>query len=184
MLFKTVGLTSAFALCAAVPSLGEPVFPVSPRSRRPRTCGGRGHRAHHQCRDHIGIRGRDTLVYTTARGRFWGWWISPTRNLRSRWATIDVVRERADDSGVRGRMIFAGVNTSESVCGTFGKVVTVDPARSVVGGMRYRRAAGSVGEGPGWVVLAIAVEMSATEEVNDGAIPQMPAGYWVKLPIK
>jgi hypothetical protein len=32
--------------------------------------------------------------------------------------------------------------------------------------------------------LAIAIENERDEKLNDGKIPQMPAGYVVKLPVK
>lgn len=84
-----------------------------------------------------------------------------------------------------GGMIFAGVNTSESFTAPSGKVVTVDPAtRAVVAECDIGGQPDSVAKAKDGSFLAIAVENERDEEVNDAALPQMPAGYVVKLPIK
>lgn len=33
-------------------------------------------------------------------------------------------------------------------------------------------------------MIAVAIENERDEEVNDGALPQMPAGFVVRLPLK
>ena len=84
-----------------------------------------------------------------------------------------------------GAMIFAGVNTSESLAAPSGKVVTVDPAtKAVVAECDIGGQPDSVARAKDGSFLAIAVENERDEELNDGALPQMPAGYVVKLPIK
>ncbi|MGL4239246.1 esterase-like activity of phytase family protein [Tabrizicola sp.] len=84
-----------------------------------------------------------------------------------------------------GGMIFAGVNTSESFTAPSGKVAAVDPAtKAVVAECDIGGQPDSVAKAKDGSFLAIAVENERDEEVNDGVIPQMPAGYVVKLPIK
>jgi hypothetical protein len=83
-----------------------------------------------------------------------------------------------------GGLIFAGVNTSESFVAPSGKVVTVDPAtKAVVAECDIGGQPDAVARAKDGSFLAVAVENERDEEVNDGAIPQMPAGYVVKLPI-
>jgi hypothetical protein len=83
-----------------------------------------------------------------------------------------------------GGMIFAGVNTSESFTAPSGKLVTVDPAsKAVVAECDIGGQPDAVARAKDGSFLAIAVENERDEEVNDGAIPQMPAGYVVKLPV-
>jgi Esterase-like activity of phytase len=83
-----------------------------------------------------------------------------------------------------GGMIFAGVNTSESFTAPSGKVVTVDPAtKAVVAECDIGGQPDAVARAKDGSFLAVAVENERDEDVNDGAIPQMPAGFVVKLPI-
>ena len=83
-----------------------------------------------------------------------------------------------------GGMIFAGVNTSESFTNPSGKVVTVDPAtRAVVAECDIGGQPDAVARAKDGSFLAVAVENERDEDLNDGAIPQMPAGFVVKLPV-
>ena len=83
-----------------------------------------------------------------------------------------------------GGMIFAGVNTSESFTAPSGKLVTIDPAtKAVVAECDIGGQPDAVAKAPDGSFLAVAIENERDEDVNDGAIPQMPAGFVVKLPI-
>lgn len=85
---------------------------------------------------------------------------------------------------VIGSRAFAGVNTSESFTNPSGKLVMVDldqrkvAAECDIGGQPDAVARAADGS-----FIAIAVENERDEDVNDGAIPQMPAGYVVKVPV-
>ena len=80
---------------------------------------------------------------------------------------------------------FAAVNTSADFVNTSGKLVTVDLAtRKVVAECELGGQPDSVAAAPDHSFLAIAIENERDEELNDGALPQMPAGYLVKLPMK
>ena len=86
---------------------------------------------------------------------------------------------------VIGPMAFAGVNTSESKTNPSGKLVTVDiAARKVVAECDLGGQPDSVAKAPDGSFLAVAIENERDEEVNDGDLPQMPAGFLVKLPVK
>ena len=80
---------------------------------------------------------------------------------------------------------FVGVNTSESFTNPSGKLVTVDLAtKAVVAECALGGQPDSVALAPDASFLAVAIENERDEEANDGALPQMPAGYLVKLPLK
>ncbi len=84
-----------------------------------------------------------------------------------------------------GGFAFSGVNTSESKAAPSGKLVTVDMAtKAVVAECDLGGQPDSVAKAPDGSFLAIAIENERDEEVNDGALPQMPAGFVVKLPLK
>ena len=86
---------------------------------------------------------------------------------------------------VIGSMAFAGVNTSESYTAPSGKLVTLDIAgRKIVAECGLGGQPDSVAKAPDGSFLAVAIENERDEEVNDGELPQMPAGYLVKLPVK
>ncbi|WP_191058085.1 esterase-like activity of phytase family protein [Geminicoccus harenae] len=77
-----------------------------------------------------------------------------------------------------GRVALVGVNTSESYTAPSGHVAVVDLAsrevlaRCDVGGQPDSVAASRDGR-----FLAVAIENERDEEVNDGTIPQLPAGH-------
>ena len=81
-------------------------------------------------------------------------------------------------------MIFVGVNTSESYVAPSGKLVTVDPeTKAITAECDIGGQPDSVAKSPDGSFLAIAVENERDEDVNDAAIPQMPAGYVVKIAV-
>ena len=84
-----------------------------------------------------------------------------------------------------GDKIVVGVNTSESYTNPSGKLVTVDMAtRSVVAECDLGGQPDSVAKAPDGSFVAVAVENERDEDVNDGAIPQAPAGFVVKVALK
>lgn len=81
-----------------------------------------------------------------------------------------------------GSKIVVGVNTSENFTNPSGKLVVVDVAsRMVEAECDIGGQPDSVAKSPDGSFVAIAVENERDEEVNDGAIPQMPAGFVVKI---
>lgn len=84
-----------------------------------------------------------------------------------------------------GKTAFVAVNTSADYVNTSGALVTLDmagateTARCELGGQPDSVARAKDGS-----FLAIAIENERDEELNDGDLPQMPAGYLVKLPLK
>lgn len=79
---------------------------------------------------------------------------------------------------VLGGTAFVAVNTSESFANPSGKLVLVDMAgRKVVSECQLPGQPDSVAANAG--VLAIAIENERDEKLNDGALPQLPAGALV-----
>ena len=83
-----------------------------------------------------------------------------------------------------GGQAFVAVNTSDSKANPSGKMVTVDLAtKAVVGECDLGGQPDSVARAKDGSFLAIAIENERDEDLNDGALPQMPAGFVVKLPV-
>jgi hypothetical protein len=83
---------------------------------------------------------------------------------------------------VVGSRAYVAVNTSESFTRPSGKLVVVDLAdRTIVGECELPGQPDSVSANGG--VMAIAIENERDESVNDGALPQMPAGSLVVAPL-
>ncbi len=85
---------------------------------------------------------------------------------------------------VAGGKVLAGVNTSKSKAEPSGKLLAIDIASKAIettcdlGGQPDSVALSKDGK-----FLAIAIENERDEEVNDGAIPQMPGGNLKIVPI-
>lgn len=96
---------------------------------------------------------------------------------------VDIGGEPTTAQIIGGR-VYVGVNTSESFATPSGKLVTVDLAtRAVVAECDLGGQPDSVAKAKDGSFLAIAIENERDEDVNDGALPQMPVGYLVKLPV-
>ncbi len=86
---------------------------------------------------------------------------------------------------VIGARAFAAVNTSDSYAEPSGKLVTIDmAARTILSECDLGGQPDSVARATDGSFLAIAIENERDEDLNDGQIPQMPAGYVVKLPVR
>lgn len=185
MLSKTLGLTSVLAIAAAAPALAEPVFNRVASFATPGNMA-EGEDPARETSAEIISASEDgmVLVYTDSPLGVVGLVDVTDPKAPKPMGNIDVGGEPTTAVFVGG-MILAGVNTSESFTAPSGKVVTVDPAtKAVVAECDIGGQPDSVAKAKDGSFLAIAVENERDEEVNDGAIPQMPAGYVVKLPIK
>ncbi|MBB3948312.1 hypothetical protein GGQ73_004293 [Rhizobium skierniewicense] len=84
-----------------------------------------------------------------------------------------------------GSKVLAGVNTSESFTKPSGKLVTVDIAtKTIEASCDLGGQPDSVAVSPDKSFVAIAIENERDEKVNDGALPQMPAGFLVTVGLK
>lgn len=86
---------------------------------------------------------------------------------------------------VLNEMAFVGVNTSQSFTAPSGVLRSVDlKTKTVTANCDLGGQPDSVALSPKGDMIAIAIENERDEEVNDGALPQMPAGFVVRLPIR
>lgn len=182
---KTLGLTAALMLSTALPALAEPVFNRIASFATPANMAG-GEDQSRETSAEIISASEDgmMLVYTDSPLGVIGLIDIADPKAPKPLGNIPMGGEPTTAVFVGG-MIFAGVNTSESFANPSGKVVTVDPAtKAVVAECDIGGQPDSVARAKDGSFLAVAVENERDEEVNDGTIPQMPAGYVVKLPIK
>lgn len=86
---------------------------------------------------------------------------------------------------ISGNMAFVGVNTSASFTEPSGVLRSVDLAsHQVVANCDLGGQPDSVALSPKGDIIAVAIENERDEDMNDGALPQMPAGFVVRLPLK
>jgi len=185
MTVKALGLTSVLAISTAFPALADPVFNRVASFPTPLNMA-TGEDLARETSAEIISASEDgmVLVYTDSPLGVVGLVDIADPSAPKPLGNIDVGGEPTTAVFV-GAMIFAGVNTSESFANPSGKVVTVDPAtKAVVAECDIGGQPDSVARAKDGSFLAIAVENERDEELNDGALPQMPAGYVVKLPLK
>ncbi|WP_295043089.1 esterase-like activity of phytase family protein [uncultured Paracoccus sp.] len=83
-----------------------------------------------------------------------------------------------------GDRVFVGVNTSDSKAQPSGRLAVADLAsRAEVASCDLGGQPDSVAVAPDGSFLAVAIENERDEDVNDGAMPQAPAGFVVILPL-
>ncbi len=86
--------------------------------------------------------------------------------------------------GIIGGVGYAGVNTSESYVAPSGHVAVIDiPAQQVVATCDVGGQPDSVAVSPDGTFVAVAIENERDEDLNDGVIPQLPAGTLAVLEI-
>ena len=185
MPLKTLGLTSVLALSTAFPALAEMNFnriasfavPDNMAVGEDRT---RGSSAEIITASEDGM----TLIYTDSPLGVIGMVDITDPSAPKPLGNIAMGGEPTT-AQVIGGLAFVGVNTSESFTNPAGKLVTVDLAtRAVVAECDLGGQPDSVARAKDGSFLAVAVENERDEDVNDGALPQMPAGFVVKLPVK
>ncbi|MBO9448016.1 esterase-like activity of phytase family protein [Ruegeria sp. R14_0] len=87
--------------------------------------------------------------------------------------------------GIVGATAFVGVNTSESYTAPSGKLISVDIAgKAETGACDLGGQPDSVAIAPDGSFVAVAIENERDEDLNDGVIPQLPAGSLAMVPLK
>lgn len=85
---------------------------------------------------------------------------------------------------VLGQTAFVGVNTSESFTNPSGRLATLDiPSKTETASCELGGQPDSVKVAKDGSFVAVAIENERDEEVNDGALPQLPAGFVAILPL-
>ncbi len=182
---RILGVTSVLALCAALPALAEPTFNRIATFATPDNMAEGEDRMRPTSAEIISATEDGmTLIYTDSPLGVIGLIDIADPKAPKALGNIAMGGEPTTAKDVAGK-IYVGVNTSESKANPSGKLVTVDLAtKAVVAECDLGGQPDSVAAAKDGSFLAIAIENERDEEVNDGEIPQMPAGYLVKLPVK
>ncbi len=86
---------------------------------------------------------------------------------------------------VSGQTAFAAINTSLSYTETSGTIISIDVAsRSITSSCELAGQPDAVAVNNDGSILAIAIENERDEDLNDGLIPQMPAGHVILMTIE
>lgn len=179
-----VCLTSALALAAAMPAQAEMVFNRVSSFATPENMAEGEDRARPTSAEIITVtEDGNTLIYSDSPLGVIGLVDITDPAAPKPLGNIDMGGEPTT-TVVDGGMAFAGVNTSESLANPSGKLVTLDiAAKKIVAECDLGGQPDSVAKAPDGSFIAVAIENERDEEVNDGDLPQMPAGYLVKLPV-
>lgn len=177
--------TSALALVAASPALSEPVFNrVSSFATPQNMASGEDQMRPTSAEIITATEDGMTLIYTDSPLGGIGLIDITDPKAPKPLGNIAMGGEPTTAQEIGGK-VFVGVDTSESFTNPSGKLVTVDLAsKAVTAECDLGGQPDSVARAKDGSFVAIAIENERDEEVNDGAIPQMPAGFVVKLPVK
>ncbi|WP_433794076.1 esterase-like activity of phytase family protein [Actinoplanes sp. CA-252034] len=118
-----------------------------------------------------------TVVYTDSPGRRLGFVDISNPSAPKPAGTLAVGGEPTSVAHL-GRLLLAGVNTRTSFTEPSGKLVVIDSAsRAVKREIDLGGQPDSVAVAPSGRYIAVAIENERDEDVDDGAIPQAPAGW-------
>lgn len=125
-----------------------------------------------------------TLIYSDSPGKRIGF-IDITDPAAPKAAGVIALDGEPTTTVVIGGKAYVGVNTSESKANPSGHLAVVDLAsRKVEDKIDIGGQPDSITKSPDGSYLAIAIENERDEDVNDGAIPQMPAGNLTTFEVK
>ncbi|KGJ03203.1 Esterase-like activity of phytase [Paracoccus halophilus] len=183
MTFRLTAI-SALALAAATPAMAEPVFnriasfPVAmnlPEGADPMT----------ETSAEIMAVTEDgnTLIYSDSPNKALGF-VDITDPRAPKPLGQVAMEGEPTTTVIIGGTGFVGVNTSESFTQPSGVLRSVDLAsRQIVASCDLGGQPDSVARNADGTQIAVAIENERDEDVNDGAIPQQPAGFVVTLPV-
>lgn len=185
MRFTLPGLTSALAIFAALPALAEPTFNRIATFATPLNMAAGEDTARTTSAEIISAsEDGKTLVYTDSPLGAVGLIDITDPAAPKPLGNIDMGGEPTT-AKIIGNTVFAAVNTSKDFVNTSGKLISVDLAtKAIVAECELGGQPDSVAAAKDGSFLAIAIENERDEDLNDGVLPQMPAGYVVKLPLK
>ena len=181
---RLLGLTSVLAMAAAMPASAEMNFNRIASFATPDNMAEGEDRARVTSAEIISVSPDGmTLIYTDSPLGAVGLIDITDPKAPKALGNIDVGGEPTT-AKILGGMAYAAIATSETKANPSGKLVTIDLAtKAVVAECDLGGQPDSVAAAKDGSFLAIAIENERDEEVNDGAIPQMPAGFVVKLPL-
>ncbi|QYK41648.1 MAG: esterase-like activity of phytase family protein [Paracoccaceae bacterium] len=184
MSLRLTGLTSALALCAALPALAEANFNRIATFPVPENMAEGEDRSRETSAEIISASEDGmTLVYTDSPLGVIGMIDITDPRAPVAMGNIDMGGEPTTAVYI-GDRIFVGVNTSESYTNPSGKLVTVDPGtKAVIAECDIGGQPDAVARARDGSFVAIAIENERDEGAGDGGLPQMPAGFVVKVPV-
>lgn len=126
----------------------------------------------------------NTLIYSDSPGERIGF-IDITDPAAPKAAGVVALDGEPTTTVVIGGKAYVGVNTSESKAKPSGHLAVVDLAtRKVEDKIDLGGQPDSITKSPDGSYLAIAIENERDEELNDGALPQLPAGNLTTFEVK
>ncbi len=184
-LHKTAILTSALALAAAVPALAETTFNRIASFATPDNMAADQDRNRTSSAEIISAsEDGNTLVYSDSPLGVLGF-VDITDPAAPKPLGNVAMEGEPTTAVIIGDRVFAGVNTSQSYTDPSGQLRVVDlDSHEVLQSCDLGGQPDSVARAPDGSFLAIAIENERDEDLNDGALPQMPAGFVVKLPVQ
>ncbi|MGX6601773.1 esterase-like activity of phytase family protein [Micromonosporaceae bacterium Da 78-11] len=118
-----------------------------------------------------------TVVYTDSPGKRLGF-VDITDPARPKPAGTLAMGGEPTSVAHLGHLLLAGVNTRESFTNPSGKLVVIDDrSHRIVRSIDLGGQPDSVAVSPDGRYVAVAIENERDEDVDDGALPQLPAGY-------
>lgn len=184
MSLKPFCLTSVLAMVAAMPALAEMNFNRVATFATPDNMAEGEDRARETSAEIISASPDGmTLIYTDSPLGVVGLIDITDPKAPKALGNIDVGGEPTT-AKIFGTNAFVAVNTSPDFVTPSGKMVTIDlVSRSITAECDLGGQPDSVAAAKDGSFLAIAIENERDEDLNDGVIPQMPAGFVVKLPV-
>lgn len=180
-----LSLTSLAALIVATPALADPMFnriaafPVA--NNLPE---GEDHAAETSAEIMAVTEDGNMLVYSDSPHGAIGMVDITDPKMPKAAGHVDMEGEPTTTVIIGGNA-FVGVNTSESYTAPSGALRVVDLAsKTVTESCDLGGQPDSVARANDGSAIAVAIENERDEDLNDGEIPQMPAGFVVKLPVK
>lgn len=185
MLLRPLCLTSALAIATAMPASAEMVFNrISIFATPENTAEGVDRGPESSAEILSASDDGTTLVYTDSPLGAIGLVDITDPHQPKPLGTIDMGGEPTTAHFV-GDKIVVGVNTSDSYIAPSGKLVILDAkSRKIEAECDIGGQPDSVARSADGSFVAIAVENERDEDLNDGALPQAPAGYVVKIALQ
>lgn len=179
-----LALTSVLALAAAMPAAADTTFNRISSFATPDNMGMGEDRARATSAEIISVSEDGmTLVYSDSPLGVLGF-VDITDAANPKPLGNVAMEGEPTTAVIIGNRAFVGVDTSDSFTEPSGQLRMLDmETEEVLASCDLGGQPDSVAKSKDGSFLAVAIENQRDEDVNDGALPQMPAGFVVKLPV-
>lgn len=177
-------LTSAFALATAMPAMSETTFNRIAAFATPENMAEGEDMTRPSSAEIISAsEDGNTLVYSDSPLEVLGFLDITDPKAPKPLGNVEMEGEPTT-AVIIGNRVFVGVDTSDTFTEPSGQLRILDlVSHEVLGSCDLGGQPDSVAKAPDGSFLAVAIENQRDEDLNDGMLPQMPAGYVVKLPV-